>query len=103
MPEGPFNPVEMIAYQSHSIVSKQLIKKTIGNVTLFAFDADESLSEHSTPFSALVEVIEGEAEIRIGAKSFSVSAGKMILLPAKVPHAVNARQRFKMILTMIKE
>lgn len=103
MGEGTFNPVDLVAYQANAIVSKQIIKKPTGNVTLFAFDAGESLSEHTAPFDALVEVVEGAAEIKIGGRMFEVPAGRMLLLPANIPHAVNAKQRFKMVLTMVKE
>jgi len=81
----------------------ELIKKPSGNVTLFAFDSGENLSEHTAPFDALVQVIEGVADIRIAEKNFTVAVGQMLLLPAGVPHAVHAPGRFKMILTMIKE
>ena len=92
----------MINYQEGSIVSRVLLKSDSGNVTLFAFDAGQELSEHSAPFDALVEVIEGEAEIKISGKPFIVKAGQVIIMPADDPHALKASSRFKMILTMIK-
>ncbi|MFC2028335.1 cupin domain-containing protein [Chloroflexota bacterium] len=92
----------MINYQEGSIVSRVILKSENGNVTLFAFDAGQELSEHSAPFDALVEVIEGEAEIRISGKLSNVKAGEVIIMPADDPHAVKASTRFKMILTMIK-
>jgi len=92
----------MIDYQEGSIVSRVLLKSDSGNVTLFAFDAGQELSEHSAPFDALVEVIEGEAEIKISGKPFIVKAGQVIIMPADDPHAVKAASRFKMLLTMIK-
>ena len=92
----------MINYQEGSIVSRVLLKSDSGNVTLFAFDAGQELSEHSAPFDALVEVIEGEAEIKISGKVFIVKAGQVIIMPADDPHALKAASRFKMLLTMIK-
>jgi len=89
-------------YAPESVVSRQLIKNDAGTITLFAFDAGQSLSEHTTPFDALVQVIDGEAELIIGGKSVPAAAGQMVLMPADVPHAVMARRRFKMLLTMLK-
>jgi quercetin dioxygenase-like cupin family protein len=103
MSDEAFLPADLVAYQTNAIVSKQIIKKPAGTVTLFAFDAGESLSEHTAPFDALVEVVEGSAEIKIDGRIFEVPAGRMLLLPANIPHAVNAKQRFKMVLTMVKE
>ncbi len=93
---------EDIEYIKGGIASKQLLKCTEGNITLFAFDVGQGLTEHTSPFSALVQIIEGEAEISIGEKSNSVSEGESILLPAEIPHALAATKNFKMILTMIK-
>ena len=90
-------------YSAGGIVSKQVMQKPAGNVTLFAFDAGQSLSEHSAPFDALVQVIEGEGEISIGGRPFLLKAGHSIIMPAGAPHAVKAPMRFKMLLTMIKE
>ena len=92
----------MINYQEGSIVSRVLLKSDSGNVTLFAFDAGQELSEHSAPFDALVEVIEGDAEIKISGEPFFVKAGQVIIMPADDPHALKAASRFKMLLTMIK-
>ena len=92
----------MINYQEGSIVSRVILKSDSGNVTLFAFDKGQELSEHSAPFDALVEVIEGEAEIRISGEPFIVKVGQIIVMPADDPHAVKATSRFKMLLTMIK-
>jgi quercetin dioxygenase-like cupin family protein len=89
-------------YAPESVVSRQLIKNDAGTITLFAFDAGQSLSEHTTPFDALVQVIDGEAELIIGGTSVPAAAGQMVLMPADVPHAVVARRRFKMLLTMLK-
>lgn len=93
---------QMVAYQDGAIVSRQITKAETGNVTLFAFDAGQELSEHTAPFDALVHVLEGQAEITIAGQSFRVDAGEAILLPAGQPHAVKAPQPFKMLLTMIR-
>lgn len=92
-----------IEYSRGSIVSKQIIRKNIGTITLFAFDEGQSLSEHTTSFDALLQIIDGEAEITIDKKIYIVQDGEMIILPANIPHSVNASKQFKMILTMIKE
>ena len=89
-------------YQAGAIVSRQIIKGEGGNVTLFAFDEGQELSEHSTPFHALVQVLDGEAEIRISGKPFVLKAGESILMPADHPHALKASKKFKMLLTMLK-
>jgi quercetin dioxygenase-like cupin family protein len=92
---------EMAAYQEGSVVSRQITKVEAGNVTLFAFDAGQELSEHTAPFDALVHILDGEAEIVIAGQSFRVKVGEGIILPANQPHAVKAPQKFKMLLTMI--
>ncbi|MEJ2721333.1 MAG: cupin domain-containing protein [bacterium] len=92
----------MVEYQDGSIVSRILIKRDKGTVTLFAFDEDSALSEHTAPFEALVLVIEGDSEVTIGGDAFSLTAGDTILLPANRPHSVKALSRFKMLLTMIR-
>jgi quercetin dioxygenase-like cupin family protein len=89
-------------YQTGVIVSRTLIDKPAGNVTFFAFDEGQRLSEHTAPFDALVNILDGEAEITIAGQSFSVKADEMIIMPANQPHAVKAVKRFKMLLTMIK-
>jgi len=94
--------VDAIAYQDGSIVSKQIIKKPNGNITLFAFDKEESLTEHTSPFEAVVFMVDGEMEITIGGKPYSVKAGEIIVMPPNVPHALRAIQKSKMLLTMIK-
>ena len=91
-----------VEYANGSVVSKAIIKKDTGNVTLFAFDKGEKLSEHSAPFDALIQVIDGTAEILIDKKPYALLKGDAIIMPANIPHAVNATERFKMILTMIK-
>jgi quercetin dioxygenase-like cupin family protein len=92
----------LVDYQSGSIVSREIVKGTTGRVTLFAFDEGEGLSEHTSPFTALVQIIEGEAEIIIAGQPHRVQAGELILMPAGQPHALKALKRFKMILTMIR-
>ena len=91
-----------IRYADDSIVSKTIIDKKTGTVTLFAFDKGQKLSEHITPFDALVYVVDGEVELTIDGKTFRVSTGKIAVMPADVPHAVEAIKRFKMLLTMIR-
>jgi len=83
-------------------VSREIVKKPTGTVTIFAFDEGQGLSEHTAPFDALVHVLEGEAEITIAGKLHRLQTGEMILMPAQQPHALKAMQRFKMILTMIR-
>ena len=90
-------------YSTNGIVSKQVIQKKTGNITLFAFDEGQKLSEHTAPFDAMVQVIEGQGEIVINGKPFLLQAGKSIIMPANIPHAVNAISKFKMLLIMIKE
>ncbi|MGI6206629.1 MAG: cupin domain-containing protein [Anaerolineae bacterium] len=92
----------LVAYQEGSIVSRIVMRAPAGSVTLFAFDAGQELSEHTTPFDALVHVIEGEAEIIISGQSHRVREGQIIIMPADEPHAVKAPTRFKMMLTMIR-
>jgi len=91
-----------VDYSSGGIVSKNVIKKESGNVSLFAFDKGEGLSEHTAPFDALVQVIEGNAEIIIEGESFRLGSGDSIIMPASIPHAVKAPEKFKMVLTMIR-
>lgn len=93
---------EMVSYQAGAVVSRQIIKAEAGNVTLFAFDVDQELSEHTAPFDALVHVVEGNAEIVISGKSFELKSGEAIIMPANEPHAVKATSQFKMLLTMIR-
>jgi quercetin dioxygenase-like cupin family protein len=93
---------EMVSYQTGSVVSRQITKTDGGNVTLFAFDKGQELSEHTAPFDALVHVVEGEAEIIISGKSFHLKNGQAIIMPADDPHAVKATEQFKMLLTMIR-
>jgi quercetin dioxygenase-like cupin family protein len=94
--------VDLLQYQDGSIVSRVLLKNKGGTVTLFAFDTDEGLSEHTAPFDALVVVTDGEAEVEIAGESFKVRQGETIILPANQPHAVKATTKFKMMLIMIR-
>ena len=91
-----------IDYAAGAVVSKTLLKKEIGNLTLFSFDAGQGLSEHSAPFDAVVQVLDGSAEITIGGTIQTVKAGEMLVMPANIPHALHAKERFKMLLTMIR-
>ena len=93
---------ELIEYQQDSVVSKTIIKKKTGTVTLFAFTEGEGLSEHTAPYDAMVYAVDGEAEITVSGRSNVLRQGEMTLLPANKPHAVKARKRFKMLLIMIK-
>ena len=92
----------MIDYQPGSVVSRVLLKKDKGSVTLFAFDEGEGLSEHTAPFEAMVYIIEGEAEIIISSKSHIVKTGEMIIMPANKPHSLKTITKYKMLLVMIK-
>ncbi|MCX5821338.1 MAG: cupin domain-containing protein [Deltaproteobacteria bacterium] len=102
MTQPASNLKDMIAYQVDSIVSKEIIKKQTGTVTIFAFDQDQGLSEHTAPFDALVYIIDGEAEIIISGKPRRLKEGEMIIMPGGKPHAVKAIEEFKMMLVMIK-
>ena len=93
---------DLVSYQEGSIVSREIVKKPTGTVTVFAFDEGQGLSEHTAPFDALVHVLEGEVEITIAGKLHRLRSGEMILMPAQQPHALKAMQRFRMILTMIR-
>ncbi len=94
--------VSMVAYQEGAVVSRQLSRAQGGNITLFAFDQGQELSEHTAPFDALVQVLEGEVEVKISGVPFRLAGGDAILMPANEPHGLKAIGRFKMILTMIK-
>jgi quercetin dioxygenase-like cupin family protein len=97
------NALEVVSYQSKAVVSKVLVHSKGGTVTLFAFDQGEGLSEHTAPFDALVLVLEGSAEVTIGGTPHRLDPNDFILMPANVPHALHAVERFKMMLTMIRE
>jgi len=92
----------LVNYQEGSVVSRVILKRDQGNVTLFAFDEGQGLSEHTSPFDALVHVIEGDAEVTVAGKPIAVKPGQIVLLPAEKPHAVKVITRFKMALTMIR-
>ncbi len=93
---------QLIEYAEDSIVSKTLLDKPIGTITLFAFDKGQRLSEHTAPFDAVVQAVDGEGVIVIDGAEHSVKAGQIIIMPANIPHAVLAKERFKMLLTMIR-
>ena len=95
-------PLDLIAYQEGAVVSRTLLKRPTGTVTLFAFDQGQGLSEHTAPFDAMVHVLDGEADITIAGKAHQLAAGEMIVMPARQPHALTARTPFKMLLTMIR-
>ena len=94
--------VELVNYQEGAIVSREILKRPTGTVTVFAFDEAEGLSEHTAPFDALVQILEGEVEITISGQRFRLQEDEMILMPAGQPHALKALKRFKMVLTMIR-
>jgi len=94
---------DLLDYQEGSVVSRTLIDKKTGTVTLFAFDEGQGLSEHTAPFDALVHIIDGEAEITISGKALHMKGGEMVIMPANEPHALRALKRFKMILIMIRQ
>lgn len=93
---------EMANYQDGSVVSRQITKADAGNVTLFAFDQAQELSEHTAPFDALAHILDGRAEIKISGKAFHLETGDAIIMPANEPHALKALTPFKMLLTMIR-
>ena len=94
---------DLIEYQKGSVVSKTIIKKGKGTITIFAFDKEQGLSEHTAPFDALVQVIDGTADVIISGNSNIVKAGEIIIMPANKPHAIKAKKQFKMMLVMIRE
>lgn len=97
------NVNSIIQYQNESIVSKMLVNKDTGTITLFAFDEGQGLSEHTAPFDAIAHILDGKVEITISGNKFNLKAGKMIIMPANEPHALTAITKFKMMLIMIKE
>jgi quercetin dioxygenase-like cupin family protein len=92
----------LVEFAADSVVSKTILDKKAGTITLFAFDKGQKLSEHTAPYDAVVQVIEGMAKLTIGGNNVGVSAGEIIIMPANVPHAVFAEESFKMLLTMIR-
>lgn len=97
-----FSMTDKVAYAEGSVVSKIIIRNDKGNVTLFAFDKDEFLSEHTAPFDAIVQVLDGKGQVIIDGKPFDLNVGESIIMPANIRHAVVATEKFKMLLTMIK-
>lgn len=102
MANEPINLIEYIQYSEGSVVSKTVVDRKPGTLTLFAFDAGQGLSEHSAPFDAIVQALDGEAEIVVGGEKKNVAAGQLIVMPANVPHSLRAVGRFKMMLIMIR-
>lgn len=98
----PQDVAGLVVYADDSIVSKTIVDKPAGTITLFAFDKEQSLSEHTTPYDAVVQVLDGRARLTIGGDEKRVSAGEIIIMPGNVPHSVYAEERFKMLLTMIR-
>ena len=92
----------LIDYAEGAIVSRTLVEKPVGSLTLFAFDAGQGISEHSAPYDALVQGLEGQGELIIGGESVTIGPGQLVVMPADVPHAVRCEQRFKWLLTMIR-
>lgn len=93
---------DLVGYQDSAVVSRQITKSDAGNVTLFAFDKDQELSEHTAPFDALVHILDGKAQVIISGRMYELSIGDAIIMPANEPHALRAAPRFKMMLTMIR-
>ena len=93
---------QLLEYVPGSVVSRTLIKRPVGTVTLFSFDAGQGLSEHTAPFDALVQILDGVAEITIGGNVVKASSGETVLMPAGVPHSLHGAERFKMLLVMIR-
>ncbi len=98
----PLTPADLIEYSAGAVVSKTLLDKPAGTLTLFAFDAGQGLSEHTAPYDATVQILDGEAELTIGGNTVTARSGQIVIMPAAVPHAVRARRRFKMMLIMIR-
>ena len=97
------NLSDLVKYQENAVVSSEILKKDAGTVTVFAFDKGQGLSEHTAPFDALVNIIDGRAEVSILGKLFTVKKGEMIVMPANKPHSLKAVEKFKMFLVMIKK
>ena len=97
-----FNLEESVVYAKDSVVSRTLTNRAEGTVTLFAFDSGQGLSEHSTPYDAQVHVLDGEVQVIIGGQPYDLKKGEIIIMPANIPHALDAITPFKMLLTMIK-
>jgi len=102
MPAEKTSLLDRVAYQQGSIVSQEIAAKKTGTVTIFAFDAGQGLSEHTAPFDAIVQILDGEAEITVSGKTMNAKAGELVVMPAGEPHSLKARKRFKMLLIMLK-
>ena len=98
----PVDLTSSIEYSSNSVVSRTLVDNKAGTITLFAFDEGQGLSEHSAPFDAVVQVLDGETTLTIGGNDVKVTSGQMVVMPANIPHAVSATKQFKMLLTMLR-
>ncbi|HOB17951.1 MAG TPA: cupin domain-containing protein [Candidatus Methanoculleus thermohydrogenotrophicum] len=94
---------DLVSYQDGTVASRMIINKPAGSITLFSFDEDEGLSEHTAPYDAVVTILDGECEVWVAGETHHMSAGETIIFPANVPHALSAITRFKMSLTMIRE
>ena len=99
---GPVPLADQVQYQEAAVVSREILKKPTGSVTVFAFDSGQGLSEHTAPFDALVQILDGEAEITVAGTPHRVKTGELLLMPAHQPHALKALARFKMLLIMIR-
>lgn len=93
---------KLVEYAQDAVVSKTIVDKPVGTLTIFAFDKGQRLSEHTAPYDAIVQIVDGTAKLTIGGNEVEVTAGQIIVMPANVPHSVDARERFKMLLTMIR-
>ncbi len=102
-PATALAPAALVAYQVGAVVSRTLVQKKACTLTAFAFDVGQALSEHTAPFDAIVQVLDGKVELTIGGKRVAAQAGETVLMPANVPHAVSATTRFKMLLLMVRE
>lgn len=102
-PAKSYSLERLVDYAEGAIVSRTIAKNKAGTVTLFAFDAGQELSEHSAPFDALVQVLDGDAELIIGGEKVAARNGELVIMPANIPHGVKAARRFKMILTMLRD
>ncbi|MFH1488302.1 MAG: cupin domain-containing protein [Pseudomonadota bacterium] len=98
----PLNLKEHVAYAEGSVVSKTILKKEIGSLTLFSFDSGQGLTEHTSPFDAVVTILDGQAEITLGGEKKAVKSGEMLIMPANIPHSLHAEEPFKMLLIMIR-
>jgi len=94
---------ELVQYAADSIVSKTILDKPVGTITLFAFDKGQRLSQHTAPYDAVVQIIDGSGKITIGGKELKLTSGQIVIMPANVPHSVAAEERFKMLLIMIRQ